>query len=171
VWWMYTGFFAAFYLAVAAWAVITSPSNLSPTKFVHFLILPLLVVGFSVEGILNAIDDEKALRMALQHGLLTRRRAFFAGLAAGVLCVVAIVVTWQITSAISRSSTSMVVALILSYLEVLVCSGLGIAYLVMAAKRTPGHCPKCGYDLRASPTRCPECGSPVGDAPVQGRQE
>lgn len=30
-------------------------------------------------------------------------------------------------------------------------------------KRTPGTCPDCGYDLRASPGECPECGRRPAD--------
>jgi len=38
---------------------------------------------------------------------------------------------------------------------------LPIFRLVAVIRRnrvTPGHCVRCGYDLRASPGRCPECG-------------
>jgi hypothetical protein len=30
---------------------------------------------------------------------------------------------------------------------------------IRALRHPPGHCPKCGYDLRDTPDRCPECGT------------
>jgi hypothetical protein len=36
---------------------------------------------------------------------------------------------------------------------------LAIPRLSRAIARKPGHCPQCGYDLRATPNRCPECGT------------
>ena len=46
------------------------------------------------------------------------------------------------------------------------CLAAAVALAAPAARRRrrPGHCPQCGYDLRASAGRCPECGAAIGNA-------
>ena len=38
-------------------------------------------------------------------------------------------------------------------------TGAGAAAYLRRHRKRVGHCPRCGYDMRATPTRCPECGA------------
>ena len=51
-------------------------------------------------------------------------------------------------------------ALLLSVLP----AAWGLKAIRARVRSRRGHCPRCGYDLRASPGRCPECGEAAGAA-------
>ena len=59
------------------------------------------------------------------------------------------------------SKTPATIVVIPYWLVVVAFAALPAYRLARRIRRRPrpGHCPSCGYDLRATPGRCPECGT------------
>jgi hypothetical protein len=84
-----------------------------------------------------------------------------------------VIVSWTIVASPGATHGDAILSITVTWWAVLIANLLSllaacfIARPLFRRRTAPGHCPKCGYDLRASPTRCPECGSAItSEAPA-----
>jgi hypothetical protein len=111
---MYTGFAAAWYVVLGiGWALtLRESSNHFLTALAFFVFIPGLFGGLCELCAKAAGAQRKAaLASALRNGTLTRRFAFCAGVAAGIVSIIGVALAGLAGYAISRSEAGIVVAL------------------------------------------------------------
>ena len=136
---MYGGYALAIFLVCAVWGLIELPTHPNPAygTVAHFVLLPMMAIGFSGEFLLAPIIgiEYKVVRQAIKTGKISRLRAFLSGIISGMVTVTLVVATWKIASIISQSGTSVIVAIVLIALELITGPAGGAGYLIWLAKK------------------------------------
>jgi hypothetical protein len=113
--WMYVGFAAAWYvvLSIGFGLTLRTPGNHFITGLAIFLFMPGFFAGFcGVCGGAVSARVKGALQEALQGGACTRRFAFGAGMAAGVVSIAGVLIAAVAAYSLSHSEAGVVIGFV-----------------------------------------------------------
>jgi hypothetical protein len=112
---MYGGFATAWYVVLASIFVLTLPSqtNYFLTGLALFVFMPSLFGGgCGLCARVTSAQTKAAFQMALQSGTLTRRYAFIAGVAAGIMSMAGVLAIGWIACSLDFSEVGVLIALL-----------------------------------------------------------
>lgn len=130
--WMYAGFLAAIYLAIGIMSLFVLPGHNNPPLGVLaiFLFIPGLLLGFSFEAVVTAVDEQRALRQAIRNGRLSRKHAWWSGVVAGAIAAVCVSILWLGIALIFNSMAGIVAGVLITVLMLAFFPYLAVAYLM-----------------------------------------